>query len=85
VAVFETGSGNFYFLVDEIDDVTVQFAFLYEILCESVVVVVLVEVDGVGALGVDFYFDDGCIGGVVPMSAPRLLNLLSLVSIYTLI
>lgn len=81
VAFLKTGPGHFNFLVDEVDDVTAESAFLDEILGEAIVVVVLVEIDGAGALGVDFYLDDGWIGGGVPMSAPRLLNLLSLVSI----
>ena len=62
-------------LINMIGECWIECVFFYKHFCEFEVVVALVEEDAVGALGVDFDFDDGCMEGVVPMRGPLALVL----------
>lgn len=75
IVPLHTLSTEFDALMDMMDEGGAEAVFLDEAFCESEVVVPEVEEDAIGALGVDFYFDDGCVGGGVPMRGPRALLL----------
>jgi len=79
---FKTSPRHFNFFINKIDNIIVELTFLHEILSKPVIVIILMEVYGVSPLGVNFYFYYGCMRDEIPMRAPRLLNLLSLLSIF---
>ena len=56
-----------------LDQSRAEVVLVNEELGQLEVVVSLVEEDAVGAMSIDFYFDDGWVGREVPMRGPRVL------------